>query len=150
MALRHCPNRQHEFSAVRILENVPVRARVERRPDVLFILVGREHQFSGRRRQTLNLGEQFDAGAAGKREVRQQQVGRQFGNALEQARQFTAAADVTALAITKLDGTAKGGVVLAIANQFKIPVKFIGVGEKMEDLQAFNRIEFVNSLFADH
>lgn len=68
-------------------------------------------------------------------------------NALEQARQFTAATDVTALAITKLDGTAKGGVVLAIANQFKIPVKFIGVGEKIEDLLVFDKHEFVDSLF---
>ena len=68
-------------------------------------------------------------------------------NALEQAKQFTAATDVTALAITKLDGTAKGGVVLAIANQFKIPVKFIGVGEKMEDLLVFDKHEFVGSLF---
>jgi fused signal recognition particle receptor len=69
-------------------------------------------------------------------------------NAIEQAKQFTAATDVTALAITKLDGTAKGGVVLAIANQFKIPVKYIGVGEKMEDLQIFNKVEFVDSLFS--
>src|SRR5204863_9136937 len=68
-------------------------------------------------------------------------------NALEQAKHFTATTDVTAIAITKLDGTAKGGVVLAIANQFKIPVKFIGVGEKMEDLQIFNKVEFVDSLF---
>jgi fused signal recognition particle receptor len=68
-------------------------------------------------------------------------------NALEQAKQFTAATDVSALAITKLDGTAKGGVVLAIANQFKIPVKFIGVGEKMEDLLVFDKMEFVDSLF---
>lgn len=67
-------------------------------------------------------------------------------NALEQARHFTATTDVTALAITKLDGTAKGGVVLAIANQFKIPVKFIGVGEKMEDLLVFDKHEFVDSL----
>ena len=69
-------------------------------------------------------------------------------NAIEQAKQFTAATDVTALAITKLDGTAKGGVVLAIANQFKIPVKFIGVGEKMEDLLVFDKHEFVDSLFS--
>lgn len=68
-------------------------------------------------------------------------------NALEQAKHFTAATDVTALAITKLDGTAKGGVVLAIASQFKIPVKFIGVGEKMEDLLVFDKHEFVDSLF---
>jgi fused signal recognition particle receptor len=68
-------------------------------------------------------------------------------NALEQAKHFTAATDVTALTITKLDGTAKGGVVMAIANQFKIPVKFIGVGEKMEDLLVFNKHEFVDSLF---
>ncbi|MCY7421796.1 MAG: signal recognition particle-docking protein FtsY [Chitinophagaceae bacterium] len=68
-------------------------------------------------------------------------------NALEQAKHFTAATDVTAIAITKLDGTAKGGVVLAIANQFKIPVKFIGVGEKMEDLLVFDKHEFVDSLF---
>lgn len=69
-------------------------------------------------------------------------------NALEQAKQFTAATEVTSLAITKLDGTAKGGVVLAIANQFKIPVKYIGVGERMEDLQIFNKYEFVESLFS--
>jgi len=68
-------------------------------------------------------------------------------NALEQARHFTAATDVTALAITKLDGTAKGGVVLAIASQFAIPVKFVGVGEKMEDLLVFNKHEFVDSIF---
>ena len=68
-------------------------------------------------------------------------------NALEQARQFTAATDVTAIAITKLDGTAKGGVVLAIADQFKIPVKFIGVGEKATDLLVFDKKEFVDSLF---
>jgi len=69
-------------------------------------------------------------------------------NALEQAKHFTAATDVTALAITKLDGTAKGGVVLAIANQFKIPVKFIGVGEKVTDLLVFDKHEFVDSLFS--
>jgi fused signal recognition particle receptor len=69
-------------------------------------------------------------------------------NALEQARHFTAATEVTSLAITKLDGTAKGGVVLAIAHQFKIPVKFIGVGEKMTDLLVFNKHEFVDSLFS--
>jgi|SRR5688572_463282 len=68
-------------------------------------------------------------------------------NALEQAKHFTAATDVSALAITKLDGTAKGGVVLAIANQFKIPVKFIGVGEKVDDLLVFDKHEFVDSLF---
>src|SRR3954466_487756 len=68
-------------------------------------------------------------------------------NALEQAKHFTAATDVTALAITKLDGTAKGGVVLAIANQFKIPVQFIGVGEKMEDLLVCDKHEFDDSLF---
>ncbi|WP_336514246.1 signal recognition particle-docking protein FtsY [Pollutibacter soli] len=68
-------------------------------------------------------------------------------NALEQARHFTATTDVTALAITKLDGTAKGGIVLAIANQFKIPVKFVGVGEKMDDLLVFDKKEFVDSLF---
>ena len=69
-------------------------------------------------------------------------------NAVEQARQFTAATEVTAIAITKLDGTAKGGVVLAIANQFRIPVKFIGVGEKMDDLLVFDKHEFVDSLFS--
>ncbi|MEO6814863.1 MAG: signal recognition particle-docking protein FtsY [Ginsengibacter sp.] len=68
-------------------------------------------------------------------------------NALEQARHFTATTEVTALAITKLDGTAKGGVVLAIADQFKIPVKFIGVGEKATDLLVFDKKEFVDSLF---
>ncbi|MGG9972787.1 signal recognition particle-docking protein FtsY [Ferruginibacter sp. SUN002] len=69
-------------------------------------------------------------------------------NALEQAKHFTAATDVTALTITKLDGTAKGGVVLAIANQFKIPVKFIGVGEKAEDLLVFDKHLFVEGLFS--
>ena len=68
-------------------------------------------------------------------------------NAIEQARQFTAATEVNALALTKLDGTAKGGVVIGISDQFKIPVKYIGVGEAMDDLQVFNRKEFVNSLF---
>lgn len=68
-------------------------------------------------------------------------------NALEQAKQFTEATDVKSIAITKLDGTAKGGVVLAVAHQFKIPVKYIGVGEKMQDLQVFNKFEFVDSLF---
>ena len=68
-------------------------------------------------------------------------------NAVEQAKQFTATTDVSAIAITKLDGTAKGGVVLAIANQFKIPVKFIGVGEKMSDLLVFDKHQFVDSLF---
>jgi fused signal recognition particle receptor len=68
-------------------------------------------------------------------------------NALEQARHFTTATDVTALGITKLDGTAKGGVVLAIANQFRIPVKYIGVGEKIDDLLLFDSHEFVDSLF---
>ena len=69
-------------------------------------------------------------------------------NAFEQARQFTAATEVTAMAITKLDGSAKGGVVIGISDQFKIPVKYIGLGEGMEDLQPFNRKEFVDSLFA--
>ena len=69
-------------------------------------------------------------------------------NALEQAKHFTAATDVTAITITKLDGTAKGGVVLAIASQFKIPVKFIGVGEKAEDLLVFDKQIFVNGLFS--
>lgn len=69
-------------------------------------------------------------------------------NALEQAKHFTVATDVTALTITKLDGTAKGGVVLAIAHQFKIPVKFIGVGEKATDLLVFDKHQFVEGLFA--
>jgi fused signal recognition particle receptor len=68
-------------------------------------------------------------------------------NAFEQAKQFTKATQVNALAITKLDGTAKGGVVIGISDQFKIPVKYIGIGEKMEDLQVFNRTEFVDTLF---
>jgi fused signal recognition particle receptor len=68
-------------------------------------------------------------------------------NAIEQAKQFTATTEVSALAITKLDGTAKGGVVLAISHQFKIPVKYIGVGEKVEDLLVFNKNEFVKTLF---
>ncbi len=68
-------------------------------------------------------------------------------NAYQQAKEFTKATDVTALAVTKLDGTAKGGVVIGIADQFQIPVKFIGVGEKIEDLQVFDKKEFVASLF---
>ncbi len=68
-------------------------------------------------------------------------------NALEQAKHFTVATDVNSIIITKLDGTAKGGVVLAIANQFKIPVKFIGIGEKIDDLLIFDKHEFVDSLF---
>jgi fused signal recognition particle receptor len=69
-------------------------------------------------------------------------------NAIEQCAQFTQATDVTSLALTKLDGTAKGGVVIGISDQFSIPVKYIGVGEGMEDLQVFNRLEFVDSLFS--
>ncbi len=69
-------------------------------------------------------------------------------NAFEQAKQFTAATDVTAMAITKLDGTAKGGVVIGISDQFKIPVRYIGLGEKIDDLQIFNPYEFVDSLFS--
>jgi fused signal recognition particle receptor len=69
-------------------------------------------------------------------------------NAFEQAKQFTAATEVNALALTKLDGTAKGGVVIGISDQFKIPVKYIGIGEKMEDLQVFDKEEFVDSLFS--
>ncbi|PKP00081.1 MAG: signal recognition particle-docking protein FtsY [Bacteroidetes bacterium HGW-Bacteroidetes-8] len=71
-------------------------------------------------------------------------------NAYQQAKEFTKATDVTALAVTKLDGTAKGGVVIGISDQFRIPVKFIGVGEKIEDLQVFNKKEFVESLFTAH
>jgi len=69
-------------------------------------------------------------------------------NAFEQAKQFTASTDVTSLALTKLDGTAKGGVVIGISDQFKIPVKYIGVGEKIDDLQLFRKKEFVDSLFS--
>ena len=68
-------------------------------------------------------------------------------NAIEQARQFTTSTDVNALALTKLDGTAKGGVVIGISDEFKIPVKYIGIGEALEDLQLFNKVEFVDSLF---
>lgn len=70
-------------------------------------------------------------------------------NAFEQAKQFTAATEANALAVTKLDGTAKGGVVIGISDHFRIPVKYIGLGEGMEDLQVFNRKEFVNSLFGE-
>ena len=70
-------------------------------------------------------------------------------NAFEQAKQFTAATEVNALAVTKLDGTGKGGVVIGISDHFRIPVKYIGLGEGMEDLQVFNRKEFVNSLFGE-
>jgi fused signal recognition particle receptor len=69
-------------------------------------------------------------------------------NAFEQAKQFTASTNVTAIAIPKLDGTAKGGVVIGISDQFKIPVKYIGIGEKLEDLLIFNRFDFVDSLFS--
>ena len=71
-------------------------------------------------------------------------------NAFEQAKQFTKATEVTSMAITKLDGTAKGGVVIGISDQFKIPVKYIGLGEGIEDLQVFRRKEFVDSLFGDN
>ncbi|KAA6349533.1 Signal recognition particle receptor FtsY [termite gut metagenome] len=71
-------------------------------------------------------------------------------NAFEQAKQFTLATEVTALAVTKLDGTAKGGVVIGISDQFKIPVKYIGLGERIEDLQLFRKKEFVDSLFGDN
>ena len=71
-------------------------------------------------------------------------------NAFEQAKQFTLATEVTAMAVTKLDGTAKGGVVIGISDQFKIPVKYIGLGEGMEDLQVFRKKEFVESLFGDN
>ncbi|MCM1531770.1 MAG: signal recognition particle-docking protein FtsY [Bacteroides sp.] len=70
-------------------------------------------------------------------------------NAIEQAKQFTAATEVNALALTKLDGTAKGGVAIGISNQFRIPIKYIGVGEKINDLQLFNKISFVESLFGN-
>ena len=70
-------------------------------------------------------------------------------NAFEQARQFTSATDITSMAITKLDGSAKGGVVIGISDQFHIPVRYIGLGEGIEDLQPFNRREFVDSLFSD-
>jgi fused signal recognition particle receptor len=68
-------------------------------------------------------------------------------NAFEQAKQFTAATEVNALAVTKLDGTAKGGVVIGISDQFQVPVKYIGVGEGIEDLQVFNKMEFIDSFF---
>jgi len=71
-------------------------------------------------------------------------------NAFEQAKQFTKATEVTSLAITKLDGTAKGGVVIGISDQFQIPVKYIGVGEGVDDLQVFNKMEFVDSFFKGH
>lgn len=70
-------------------------------------------------------------------------------NAIEQARQFTAATEVNALALTKLDGTAKGGVAIGISDQFRVPVKYVGLGEKIEDLQLFDRMEFVDSLFGE-
>ena len=68
-------------------------------------------------------------------------------NAFEQAKQFTNVTEITSLAVTKLDGTAKGGVVLGISDQFKIPIKFIGIGEGLDDLQLFDRKEFVDSFF---
>ena len=71
-------------------------------------------------------------------------------NAFEQAKQFTLATEGTAMAVTKLDGTAKGGVVIGISDQFKIPVKYIGLGEGMEDLQVFRKKEFVDSLFGEN
>ena len=68
-------------------------------------------------------------------------------NAFEQAKQFSSVTQITSLAVTKLDGTAKGGVVIGISDQLKVPVKYIGLGEGMEDLQLFNKFEFVDSLF---
>ena len=69
-------------------------------------------------------------------------------NAFQQAKEFSRATDVTAMAVTKLDGTAKGGVVIGIADQFKIPIKFLGIGEGIDDLKVFDKTEFVNSLFS--
>jgi fused signal recognition particle receptor len=69
-------------------------------------------------------------------------------NAFEQAKQFSLATDITSLAVTKLDGTAKGGVIIGISDQMKIPVKYIGVGEGIDELQVFNKNEFVDSLFS--
>ena len=69
-------------------------------------------------------------------------------NAFQQAKEFSRATDVSALAVTKLDGTAKGGVVIGIVDQFRIPIKFIGIGEGVDDLKVFNKREFVNSLFS--
>ena len=69
-------------------------------------------------------------------------------NAFMQAKEFSKATDITALAVTKLDGTAKGGVVVGIVDQFKVPIKFIGIGEGIDDLKVFDRREFVNSLFS--
>jgi fused signal recognition particle receptor len=71
-------------------------------------------------------------------------------NAFEQAKQFTLATEVNALALTKLDGTARGGVVIGISDQFKVPVKYIGIGESINDLQIFNKLEFIESLFSNH
>jgi fused signal recognition particle receptor len=71
-------------------------------------------------------------------------------NAFEQAKQFTAATEVNALALTKLDGTARGGVVIGISDQFHIPVKYIGIGEKIDDLRLFDRAAFVDSIFSDN
>ncbi|MCF8232213.1 MAG: signal recognition particle-docking protein FtsY, partial [Bacteroidales bacterium] len=70
-------------------------------------------------------------------------------NAIQQAKEFTSATEVNALALTKLDGTAKGGVVIGVSHQFNIPVKYIGIGEKVEDLQLFDKRAFVDSLFGD-
>ena len=70
-------------------------------------------------------------------------------NAFEQAKQFAAVTNITSMAVTKLDGTAKGGVVIGISDQLKVPVKYIGLGEGMEDLQLFNKRQFVDSLFGD-
>ncbi len=71
-------------------------------------------------------------------------------NAMQQAKAFAEVVDVTGLILTKLDGTAKGGIVLAISNELSVPVKYIGVGEKIEDLQIFDRVEFVNALFGNN
>lgn len=70
-------------------------------------------------------------------------------NAMQQAKAFTEVVDVTGLVLTKLDGTAKGGIVIGVSNELNIPVKYIGVGEQIEDLQVFDRVAFVNALFAD-
>lgn len=70
-------------------------------------------------------------------------------NAMQQAKAFTEAVDITGLALTKLDGTAKGGIVIGISNELSVPVKYIGLGEKIEDLQVFDRANFVNALFGE-
>jgi len=125
-----------------------LEAAVSRQSDVVIIdTAGRLHNKRGLMEELTKIRRIMDRIVPGApHEVLLVLDGSTGQNAVEQAKQFTSATDVTGLVLTKLDGTAKGGVVLAISDQLSIPVRFVGIGEKMEDLQDFEMIEFIDSL----